>query len=270
MTATGSTPVGPTTGPTRGGTNSPPAVFVDAVSKRFGGVTAVRDVTLSVPTGQRRAVLGPNGAGKSTLFNLIAGGAPVTEGRIELFGQDVTGQDSRRRTRSGLSRTFQTSRLLGGLSVRDNLYLAALGVGRGHLRIWPSREDRRLRDVAVATAERVGMTDRLNAPAGDLSHGEQRQLEIGLALAAEPRLLLLDEPAAGLSRSERQLLTSLLLSLDRDVTVVIIEHDMDVALTVAEQVTVMHDGSVVSEGTPAQIRSDTLVHDLYLGRAHAG
>jgi branched-chain amino acid transport system ATP-binding protein len=242
---------------------------VRGLTRRFGGVVAVKDVDLDIASGERRAVLGPNGAGKSTLFNLIAGADIPTEGNIELFGSDVTGLGARQRTRMGLSRTFQTSRLLTGLTVEDNLYLAAIGVAGGRFRLLRTGRDRDARQRAARAAETVGMRDRLDALAGDLSHGEQRQLEIALALVAEPRMLLLDEPAAGLSRAERQLLTALLLSLDPDVTMLLIEHDMDVALTVAERVTMMHDGAVIVEGTPAEIRGNSLVHDLYLGRAHA-
>jgi branched-chain amino acid transport system ATP-binding protein len=241
---------------------------VRGLTRRFGGVVAVREVDLDIRRGERRAVLGPNGAGKSSLFNLIAGADSPTSGTIELFGQDVTELGARQRARMGLSRTFQTSRLLTGLSVEDNLYLAAVGVSGGRFRLLRTGRDAAARERAVQVAESVGMTSRLGEPAGDLSHGEQRQLEIGLALVAEPRMLLLDEPAAGLSRAERQLLTSLLLSLDPDVTLLIIEHDMDVALTVAQRVTMMHEGAVIVEGTPEEIRGNQLVHDLYLGRAH--
>jgi branched-chain amino acid transport system ATP-binding protein len=241
---------------------------VRGLTRRFGGVVAAGDVDLDLAAGERRAVLGPNGAGKSTLFNLIAGADTPTSGSVELFGADVTRLGARQRTRMGLSRTFQTSRLLTGLTVEDNLYLAAVGVTGGRFRLLRTGRDAAVRERARRTAESVGMTGRLDTLAGDLSHGEQRQLEIGLALVAEPRMLLLDEPAAGLSRAERQLLTALLLSLDRDVTLLLIEHDMDVALTVAERVTMMHDGVVIVEGTPAEIRADQRVHDLYLGRAH--
>jgi branched-chain amino acid transport system ATP-binding protein len=244
------------------------ALRVRGLGRRFGGVVAISDVDLDIARGERRAVLGPNGAGKSTLFNLIAGADTPTTGSIELFGADATHLGAPQRTRMGLSRTFQTSRLLTGLTVEDNLYLAAIGVTGGRLRLVRTGRDAEARERARRTAESVGMTDRLGTLAGDLSHGEQRQLEIGLALVAEPRMLLLDEPAAGLSRSERQLLTALLLSLDRDVTLLLIEHDMDVALTVAERVTMMHDGVVIVEGTPAEIRGNQRVHDLYLGRAH--
>jgi branched-chain amino acid transport system ATP-binding protein len=245
-----------------------PVLRVRGLTRRFGGVVATSEVDLDIAPGERRAVLGPNGAGKSTLFNLIAGADTPTSGSVEMFGTDVTHLGARQRTRRGLSRTFQTSRLLTGLTVEDNLYLAAIGVTGGRLRLLRTGRDTVARERARRTAESVGMTDRLGTLAGDLSHGEQRQLEIGLALVAEPRLLLLDEPAAGLSRAERQLLTALLLSLDRDVTLLLIEHDMDVALTVAERVTMMHDGVVIVDGTPAEIRADQRVHDIYLGRAH--
>ena len=239
------------------------------LGKRFGGVHAVRDVDIEIAPGERRAVLGPNGAGKTTLFGLVAGSILPTTGTVELFGHDVTALSAPDRTRLGLSRTFQTSRVFRGLSVGDNLYLGALGVRGGRLRALRTRRDSDLRDRARRAAERVGLADRLGVVAGALSHGEHRQLELGLALVAEPRLLMLDEPAAGLSRADRQLLTRLLLSLDRELTLILIEHDMDVALTVAERVTMMHDGRVILEGTPAEIRASKLVHNLYLGRAHA-
>ncbi len=250
------------------GSPGEPVVRVRRAVKTFGGVTAVRDVDLDVGAGERVAVLGPNGAGKSTLFNLIAGTDSPSGGSVELFGRDVSEVGARQRARMGLSRTFQTSRVLSGLTVADNLYLGAVGVDGGRFRLLRTRRDEALRDRARSTAESVGLRDSLERTAGALSHGEQRQLEIGLALVAEPRLLLLDEPAAGLSRSERQLLTGLLTTLRREVTLVLIEHDMDVALTVAERVVIMNEGAVMAEGTPEEIRGDQRVHDLYLGRSH--
>lgn len=248
---------------------SEPVIRLLDLSKHFAGVHAVEGVSLEVPSGERRAILGPNGAGKSTLFNLIAGAERPTSGRIELFGRDVTHEHPWLRTRMGMSRTFQTSRVLAGLSVEDNLYLAVLGARGGRLRIVRTQRDRELRAGVRGTAEQVGLAHRLPTLARDLSHGEQRQLEIGLAVVTDPRLMLLDEPAAGLSRSERQGLTQLLLSLDPSVTLVLVEHDMEVALTVAQRVTIMHHGSVVTEGTPAEVRADQRVHDIYLGRTHA-
>jgi branched-chain amino acid transport system ATP-binding protein len=235
------------------------------LSRRFGGVHAVRDVDLDVAAGERRAILGPNGAGKSTLFNLVTGEVRPSAGRVEVLGRDVTLMPVRRRVRLGLGRTFQSSRVLGGLTIEANLYLAVLGVRRGHLRPVRTRTDERLRERAREVAAQVGLEQRLDVLAGSLSHGEQRQVEVGLALASDPRLLLLDEPAAGLSRAERQGLTRMLLGLDRAVTLVLIEHDMDVALTVAERVTMMHEGRVLLEGTPEEIRGNQMVHDIYLG-----
>jgi branched-chain amino acid transport system ATP-binding protein len=240
------------------------------VGKRFGGVQAVREVDLDVTRGERRGILGPNGAGKTTLFNLIAGDFEPTAGTIEILGEDVTAQPARRRTKLGLARTYQKSRLFPGLSVEDNLYLAIVGREGGHLRPVPSKKDAAYRERAGAAAERIWLGHRLETPVGSLSHGEQRQLELGLASVTNPQVMMLDEPASGLSRGERERLTQLLVELERDVTLILIEHDMDVALTVAERVTMMHDGRVIVEGTPAEIRKNELVHDLYLGRAHGG
>jgi branched-chain amino acid transport system ATP-binding protein len=242
-----------------------PILRLRGVGRRFGGVHAVRDVDLSVRPGERRAILGPNGAGKTTLFNLISGEFPPSAGTVELFGANVTGSPARKRARMGLSRTFQTSRLFLGLSVEDNLYLSVLGVRGGHLRLVPSKIDVELREKARRMADAVGLGDRLDVLVADLSHGEQRQLEVGMARASDPKLMMLDEPAAGLSRAERVQLTELLLALDPSITLILIEHDMDVALRVAEWVTMMHDGAVIVEGTPAEIRANQLVHDLYLG-----
>jgi branched-chain amino acid transport system ATP-binding protein len=246
-----------------------PVVRVRGLGRRFGGVHAVRDVNLTVERGERRAILGPNGAGKTTLFGLVSGSIPPSAGTVELFGRHVTNLQAPQRTRLGLARTFQTSRVFGGLTVEDNLYLAGLGVRGGRLRPVRTKRDDELRGAARRAAAQVGLNARLGAFVADLSHGEQRQLEIGLALVAQPRLLMLDEPAAGLSRDERRLITQLLLALERDVTLILIEHDMDVALVVAERVTMMHDGRVIVEGTPAEIRANKLVHDLYLGSGHA-
>src|SRR4051812_36702957 len=171
-------------------TDAEPAVLrLEGIDRRFGGVHAVRGVDLEVRPGERRAVLGPNGAGKTTVFNLISGEFPPSSGRVELFGQDVTTLPARKRARLGLSRTFQTSRLFAGLSVEDNLYLGALGVAAGHLRMVPSGKDDVLREKARAMSTQVGLKERLGDFVADLSHGEQRQLEVGMALVAEPRLL---------------------------------------------------------------------------------
>jgi branched-chain amino acid transport system ATP-binding protein len=246
-----------------------PILRLRGVGRRFGGLHAVREVDLEVVPGERRAILGPNGAGKTTLFNVITGDFPPTSGRIELFGRDVTNEPARRRAKLGLARTYQQSRLFLGLTVEDNIYLSILGVESGHLRpvILP-RKDSEIRERAREAAGRVAIDSKLGELVGSLSHGEHRQVAVAMALASRPKALMLDEPAAGLSRGERVLLTELLLALDREITLILIEHDMDVALRVAERVTMMHDGRVIVEGTPAEIRANELVHELYLGSYH--
>ncbi|HST25116.1 MAG TPA: ATP-binding cassette domain-containing protein [Gaiellaceae bacterium] len=229
----------------------------------------MREVDLDVAPGERRAILGPNGAGKTTLFNVIAGDFPPTAGTIELLGTDVTNRAARYRARLGFARTYQQSRLFNGLTVEDNIYLALVGVRGGHMRpvVMPKR-DRELRERARVAAGRAAVQGKLGELVGSLSHGEHRQVALAMALAVEPKMLMLDEPCSGLSRGERTLLTELLLGLDRSITLVLIEHDMDVALRVAEQVTMMHDGRVIVEGTPNEIRANQLVHDLYLGSGY--
>ena len=248
-----------------------PTLRLRGVGRRFGGLHAVREVDLEVRAGERRAILGPNGAGKTMLFNVIAGDFPATSGAVELFGADVTIMPARHRAKLGLARTYQQSRLFPGLSVEDNIYLSILGVERGHLRpIVRPKRDGELRARAREAASRAAIAPKLDELVGSLSHGEHRQVALAMALAAGPRLLMLDEPASGLSRGERVLLTELLLGLDREITLILIEHDMDVALRVAEHVTMMHDGRVIVEGTPDEIRANQLVHDLYLGSGHRG
>jgi branched-chain amino acid transport system ATP-binding protein len=243
-----------------------PILRLRGIGRRFGGLDAVQELDLKVRPKERRAILGPNGAGKTTLFNLISGEFPPTSGTVELFGSDVTREPARRRARMGLSRTFQTARLFLGLSVEDNVYLAVLGVREGHLRPVRSRKDAEMRERAREVATEMGLGELLDHTVDELSHGAQRQLEVAMARATNPRLMMLDEPAAGLSRGERQRLTQLLLALDPTITLILIEHDMDVALRVADWVTMMHDGRVIAEGTPADIRANETVHELYLGR----
>jgi branched-chain amino acid transport system ATP-binding protein len=229
----------------------------------------VRDVDFDVAHGERRAILGPNGAGKTTLFNVISGDVSPSAGTIEFLGADISMLPPRTRAKLGMGRTYQKSRSFLGLSVEDNIYLALLGVRSGHLRPFTLRRDGELRDEAIELVRTVGLGGREHMLVGALSHGEQRQLEVAMARASSPKLMMLDEPASGLSRGERTALTELLLSLDPSITLILIEHDMDVALRVAERVTMMHDGRVIVEGTPDEIRANQTVHDLYLGR-HGG
>ncbi len=242
-----------------------PALHLQGVGRRFGALQALRDVTMTIAVGERRAILGPNGAGKTTLFNVVAGDYLPTSGTVELFGADVTRLPPHRRTRLGLSRTYQNSQLFMGLTVAQSLWLAIRGVQRG--RFDPRRptatDPGRIRSEEIANLVHLGSVFR--APVGSLSHGQQRQLEVGMALAGNPRLLMLDEPAAGLSRGERTALTALLRDLPREITVVLVEHDMDVALAAADRVTVMHEGTVIVEGTPEEIQTNSTVQDIYLG-----
>lgn len=246
------------------------ALDVQAVSKSFGGVHAVRSASLAVPVGERRALIGPNGAGKTTLFNLIAGELAVDDGKIEIFGIDVSRKSVQQRARLGLGRTYQISQLFLNLSVEENLFLA--GAARKHiefhfLKPWKKYDDERLWSRQVA--QQVKLTDYLDEKVSEISHGLQRQLELGMAIAMRPRLIMLDEPAAGLSPSERVVLTGLIKQLPRDVTLVLIEHDMEVVLDIADRITVLHRGAVIAEGTPSQIRQNQEVQKVYLGSSYA-
>ncbi len=241
------------------------ALELRGVSRRFGGLVAVREVSLALAPGERRAIIGPNGAGKTTLFNLITGEIRPSAGTIAFFGHDVTHRPPHERIRLGLARTYQTPFVFPRLRVVENLYLAVRGVRPWRLSLRAPRSSDPEWQRAVALAEQVGLRHALHALAGALSHGEQRQLEIGMALASQPKLLLLDEPAAGLSPAERERLLELLLGLDPAMTVLLIEHDMDVAFLVAQHVTVLHEGRVIADGTPEAIANDPTVQRVYLG-----
>ncbi len=241
------------------------ALELRGVGKMFGALAAIADITLSVRPGERRAVLGSNGAGKTTLFNCVTGDFLPTTGTIRLFGEDVTAFPAYERIRRGLRRTYQISLLFGGLTVADNVYLACRGVSRGRFSFLRPRKG----DVLVARAaeliEAVRLTAVAGTPVANLSYGQQRQLEIALALAGAPRFILFDEPAAGLSPTERRELIAILNGLPRHIGFIIIEHDMDVALRVSESVTMMHNGRIFKEGTPQEIEDDPEVQKLYLG-----
>ncbi len=240
-------------------------VRLESVVVAFGGLQALGGVDLTVAAGERLAVLGPNGAGKTTLFNVVAGDVKPTSGRVRIKGVDCTHIPPRFRPRLGVSRTYQKSRLFRGLTVEDNLYLALVGKTGRHRAITRRVVDAELRERARAMAEVVWLGDSADEVAGNLSHGRQRQLEIGIAMVTEPDFMMLDEPASGLSRGERERLVDLLDNLDPAMTLLLIEHDMDVALKVARRVVVMSDGLTVAGGTPEQVRADPLVRAIYLG-----
>jgi len=242
------------------------ALTLDGVSKHFGGLRAVDGVALAVRPGERRALIGPNGAGKTTLFNLIAGALPVSSGRITLFGRDVTTAPAHRRAAQGLARTFQITNLFPDLSVLDNTQLAVQAhTARRFSMLRPVRAFADLQGRARAILDSVGLASVAGAIVRNLSHGEQRQLEIALALAGRPRVLLLDEPTAGLSPAESRLMAGLLARLDPAITVLMIEHDMDIALELSPHVTVLHYGSVIADGSRDEVRADPQVREIYLG-----
>jgi branched-chain amino acid transport system ATP-binding protein len=244
----------------------PILTLTDAVVA-FDALRAVDGVSLSVPRGQRRAIIGPNGAGKTTLFNAIAGIVPPTSGRIMFDGHDITKLPPHRRAQLGISRTFQITNLFPTLSVQDNMILALRGLSPRKFSLFgrpdtDSVEAPRIAAALVAAriAERADVTVR------ELSYGEQRQLEIALSLVTTPTMLLLDEPAAGLSPSERSMVAEIIRSLDRDITVVLIEHDMDLALGLVDFVTCMFEGRILVEEAPEGIRRNKKVQEVYLGK----
>ena len=250
--------------------NSPEALALNlqGVSRHFGALVAVSDVSLQVRQGERRAILGSNGAGKTTLFNLITGDFPVTEGTITFMNEDITTVPAKHRIRWGLRRTYQISQLFHKLTVRENVYLACRGVAGSRFSLRRPKRDGGQMAIADRLIEQVHLTNVIHSEVQTLSHGQQRQLEIALALAGTPKLILFDEPAAGLSPTERTELVEILTDLPAEIGFIIIEHDMDIALRVSESVTMMHNGRVYKEGTPDEIENDPEVQELYLGHGH--
>lgn len=246
---------------------SAPALAVSGLGKRYGGVQAVDDISLTLAQGERMGVIGPNGAGKTTLFKMIAGDVAPTAGAIELFGRDVTRLETSRRARLGVGRTFQVSNLFRDMTVLDNVRVAARG-GSSQARVFWRTQG--LRDEVTARSmemlDAVDLVDRRDDTVADLSHGEQRQLEIAMALVTDPRILLLDEPAAGLSAVERTTLRDLIEALPRTLPILLIEHDMSLALGLTDRVMCLENGRHVVTGTPAEVRDHPTVKEIYLGR----
>jgi len=248
--------------------NSAYALELEGVGRRFGALVALADIDLRVGAGERRAVLGSNGAGKTTLFNAVTGDFPPTSGRIRFFGEDVTHFPVHERIRRGLRRTYQISQLFGGLSVIDSIFVACRGVSRHRLSLLRPAEKDATMAQARAIAHSVHLDEILETPVSVLSHGQQLQLEIALALSGAPRFILFDEPAAGLSPAERGDLVAILNALPAYIGYIIIEHDLDVALRVSTYVTMMHNGRIFKEGTPEAIEADEQVQAIYLGAGH--
>ena len=242
------------------------AVAIDSLAKVFGGLRAVDGVSLQVALGERRALIGPNGAGKTTLFHCITGTLQPSSGSVRLFGNDVTYLPEHKRTKLGMGRTFQITNVFTDLSLAENLALAIVGTDRRKW-VWnrPLSAFPEVREQALAGLEAVGLKERADDPVKLLSYGERRQLELALALNTHPKVLFLDEPCAGLSPSERQRIFKMIRALPREITVVMIEHDMDVALGLADRVTVMNRGRVMAEGTPDEVQSNPEVRDVYFG-----
>ena len=247
---------------------SAPAIVVENVVKQFGGLKAVNDVSLSIPVGERHVLLGPNGAGKTTLFNMIGGQQRPTSGRIQLLGRDVTRMSAHRRTHLGLGRTFQITSLFQDITVEENLQLAVMALSRSRFNM--------VRSVGAIAELRQRVDDLLsdwrfdadrNAPVRDLSYGDQRKLELAMAVANQPKVLLLDEPTSGLSASETESVVELIRGLPDSVTVLLVEHDMDVAFEVAERFTILHNGSLILSGTRDEVRNSKHIQEIYFGES---
>jgi len=240
-------------------------IEIRELRRAFGGVVALDGVSLKISEGERRAVIGPNGAGKTTLINILAGEIPPTGGAVFLAGHDITRLRSWQRARLGLAHVYQRTELFSPLSARENVALA-VGARRGPYRLFraPPRSEYAEADALL---ERVGLAGREGIVVRALSHGERRQLELAVALAQRPGVLLLDEPTAGMSPAETARITELVAGLDRTLTILIVEHDMDVVFRLADRVTVLHEGRIIADGTAADVRGDVRVHDVYLGKA---
>lgn len=243
-----------------------PVLELKGLSKSFGGLHAVQDVNLKVFPGDRKAIIGPNGAGKTTLFNVVTGVLPSTSGQVLLFGKDITGWPSHRRTALGMARTFQITSLFPKLTVLDNVLLAIKGLRRSKFVMWrPLSSYRDVHEKARRLLENAGYWDRREVEVRNLSHGERRQVEVVLGLASDPKILLLDEPAAGLASGESQEMTGFLRRLDPQLAILLIEHDMDVVFDYADHISVLHFGQVVEEGSTERIRASEKVREIYLG-----
>jgi len=241
---------------------------VDKLAKRFGGIVATDDITLGVTTGEMHAIIGPNGAGKTTLIAQLSGQLKSDSGRIHFAGTDVTTQPMHKRSALGLARSFQITSLFLDLSVLDNVALAVQAHAGHSFRFWrDARGESDLRDPARAALARVGLGDRADMPAAVLSHGEHRLLELAMALAAGPRMLLLDEPMAGLGPEESVAMVAMLRALKGEFTILLVEHDMEAVFALADRITVLVYGRVIASGLPDEIRGNAQVREAYLGEA---
>lgn len=237
------------------------------ISKSFDGLQALDSVDLTIYHGERHAVIGPNGAGKTTLFNVIIGELDPDAGEVHLFKRLLNKYPTRKRIQMGLGRTYQITNLFQELTAEENIFLAVNGSRKNALRLFkPWRQERGKVDQIVRIAEKIGFKKiYLQTPVKELSYGDQRKLDLSLAIAGNPKLLLLDEPMAGLARSERPQIAKLISNLDPEIAVIIIEHDIEVAFDIVEKVTVLHMGRIIAQGDPENIRSNREVRELYMG-----
>ena len=242
------------------------ALEVEAVSRDFGGVHALTNVSFRVPVGQRMAVIGPNGAGKTTLVNIISGQLSLSGGKIRLFGQEISQLAAHRRVHLGISRSFQITSLFLGLTVLVNMLLALEGVQRSQLRIFrPLLADGDLLRRAQRLLGAWDLWEKREHPVSEISYGEQRKLEIALSLASNPRVLLLDEPNSGLTQTENAEIVKMIANLGGEISVLLIAHDMDLVFHAAQRILVLHNGEVIADGTPAEVQADKYVQEIYLG-----
>jgi len=246
------------------------ALKVDGISKDFGGVHAVRDVSFSVEAGEHLAIIGPNGAGKTTLFNLLSGQLSPTVGRVYLFGQEITNMAAHRRAHLGIARSFQLTTLFLNLTVLDNILLALQGTRPSRFQMFRSATAyEHLYTKAQKLLDSMDLWEKKDDPVHAISYGEQRKLEIALSLASEPKLLLLDEPSTGLTTAEGADIISMIRELGADITVIIVAHDMDLVFGVAERIIVLHYGEIIAEGTCDEISHDLRVKEIYMGSEEA-
>jgi len=242
------------------------ALRIKGLSKQFGGVDAVDNVSFAVDIGERLAIIGPNGAGKTTMFNLINGQLSPTSGRIHFFGQDVTSLPPHRRAHLGQARAFQVISLLQKLTVLQNTLLNINGSKpHGFVMFRPIRRFKDLFDKAEDALKGLDLWEKRNEPVSNLAYGEQRKLEISLGLSMDPKLLLLDEPSAGLTKEEGKEIIGIIKNLDPAITVVIVDHDMDMVFEVAQRILVLHNGQVIADGVPGQIQTNQKVREIYMG-----
>jgi branched-chain amino acid transport system ATP-binding protein len=249
---------------------SEPLLQVEHLAKRFEGVVATDDLTLAVETGELHAIIGPNGAGKTTLISQLGGQLAPDSGRVRFAGEDITALPMYARSRLGLARSFQITSLFLDLSVLDNVALAVQAHAGHSFRFWrDARTEKDLREPALAALARVGLADRAGRGTSALSHGEHRLIELAMALAGQPRMLLLDEPMAGLGPEESARMVERLLALKKELTILLVEHDMEAVFALADRITVLVYGRVIATGAPADIRSNAAVREAYLGEAEA-